>query len=147
MARKYTKRITEDEFSDYLTMREGFLNRAKNPESWAKISDQEKARYERDYYALEVKLFHTLGFKDREVSSAEFLGEAQNRFEVYQELTMAEDRQLKTRNKARYEQYVQEQKDYLSKYFALHPELLEKAKAQAPNGFEEAYLKLNKINK
>lgn len=147
MARKYTKRITEEEFSDYLTMRDGFSNRIKNEEAWAKISDQEKARYERDYYALEVKLFHTLGFKDREISSAEFLGEAQNRFEVYRELNLIEDKQLKERNKAKYEQYVQEQKDYLSKYFALHPELLKEAKAQEPTEFGEAYLKLNKINK
>ena len=147
MARKYTKRITEDEFSAYLTMREGLSNRAKNEETWAKISDQEKARYERDYFALEVKLYHTLGFKDREVSSAKFLDEAQNRFEIYRELTLAEDKYLRTKNKAKYEQHVQKTKEYLSKYFALHPELLKEAKAQDPTGFDEAYIKLSKINK
>ena len=143
MARKYIKRITEDEFNKYLKMRAGILDRINNEEAWTKISKQEKARYERDYYALEVKLFHTLGFKDSEVSSAKFLDEAQNRLEVYQELVMAEDKQLRDRNKAKYEQHVQE----VTKYFKEHPEYLKEAKAQKQTSFDKAYLELSKINK
>ncbi len=143
MARKYIKRITEDEFNKYLKMRAGIFDRINNEEAWAKISDQEKARYERDYYALEVKLFHTLGFKDSEVSSAKFLDEAQNRFEVYQELVMAESKRLRDRNKDKYKQHIQE----TIKYVKEHPEQFKEAKAQKLTSFDKAYLELSKINK
>ena len=147
MARKYIKRITEDEFNRYLKMRTGFLDRAENEEAWAKISDQEKARYERDYYALEVKLFHTLGFKDEEATSAKFLNEAQTRFEVYQELVMAEDKYFRDQKQDEYNRKVQETKELFAKWYKDHPEDLKKRREQKPTSFGETYMELSKINK
>lgn len=139
MARKYVKKITEKEFNQYLKLRDGYRAHIMGQTSWSNISAQEQARYERDYVALEMKLFHTLGFKESEEALIPYLKEAQDKFELFQELALNEDKRLKDAVKVAYEQKVREN-------LKAHAEEFKKTKARK-TVFTEAFDELNKINK
>ena len=98
--------------------------------------------------ALEVKLYHTLGFKESEESSAKLLKDTQDELEVYQELVLAEDKQLREQNK---EQYIKDRAELLSELAKLKyedPERFEKEReySNRPTSFTKAFDELNKIN-
>ena len=148
MARKYVKKITEAEFAQYMKLNRGISDVNSGKVSWENIPKQEQIRFKRDLLALEVKLYHTLGFKESEESSAKLLKDTQDELEVYQELVLAEDKQLREQNK---EQYIKDRAELLSELAKLKyedPERFEKEReySNRPTSFTKAFDELNKIN-
>ncbi len=144
MARKYIKKITETEFNQYLKLRDGYKDCNSGQASWANISAQEQARYERDYLALEIKLYHTLGFKESEDRLIPYLKQAQEKFELLQELALNEDAQLKEAIKAESKAEIQKTKKEFTNFIHEHPEFVEDTKNRK-TVFSEAFDELNKI--
>ena len=148
MARKYVKKITEAEFAQYMKLNRGISDVNSGKVSWENIPKQEQIRFKRDLLALEVKLYHTLGFKESEESSAKLLKDTQDELEVYQELVLAEDKQLREQNK---KQYIKDRAELLSELAKLKyedPERFEKEReySNRPTSFTKAFDELNKIN-
>lgn len=149
MARRRIKTISEDEFSQYMKLNIGYADLAHNEAAWNKIPKLEQVRYERDFYALSVKLYHTLGFKDKEAEAIERLKTLQDEFEVYQELVLAEDKALKEKYKAK---LLQERANTLNGLARLKREDPKKfyeyrRSCNQKTSFRDTYTKLNKINK
>ena len=148
MARKYIKKITEDEFNQFMKLSRGFADLSSGNITWDNIPKQEQIRFKRDLLTLEVKLYHTLGFKESEESSAKLLKDTQDELEVYQELALAEDKQLREQNK---KQSMKDRAELLSELAKLKYEDPEEFKkmieaSNKPNSFREAFDKLSSIN-